>query len=236
MHRALALDLDGTLTRGGEDRLSEELRDELLKLKRDGWVLILVTGRDRRYLESREDIRGLFDGWVCEAGASMYVPSTREHRVLVDERWLQFISEVKELRCVVPKENTVGLSCNECLESIKTTASRFGLKFKVVNNKGSLLLLPEDVDKSVGLSELLKLMRFEGFVAAIGDSEVDVEMLRSADFKAAPSNADEVVKRVVDYVSPREDGEGVIDILEHLRCRFAVERSLRNLQQTRQPL
>jgi len=222
--RALVLDLDGTLTRGGEDRVSEELRDKLLELKREGWVLILATGRDRGYLESREDIEGLFDGWVCEGGVSIYVPSTRERRVLVDEKWFQFISEVKKLKCVVPKENTVNLSCSECVERIKSMASRFGVEFKVVNNKGSLLLLPEGINKNVGLSELLRLMKFEGLVAAIGDSEVDVEMLRSVDFKAAPSNADEVVKEVVDYVSSKEDGEGVIDILERLKSGLVPRR------------
>lgn len=225
MSKALVLDLDGTLTRGGEDRLSRELREKLLELKRDGWLLILATGRDRRYLESREDVRGVFDGWVCEAGASIHIPSTREHRVLVDERWHQFISEARKLECVVPKENTVSLSCAKCVESIMSTASKFGVRCKVVNNKGSLLLLPEDVDKSTGLKELLRLMGFRGLVAAIGDSEVDVEMLRVADFKAAPSNADEVVKEVVDYVSSREDGEGVIDILELLKRELAMERS-----------
>jgi len=223
LNKALVLDLDGTLTRGGEDRLSRELREKLLELKRDGWLLILATGRDRRYLESREDIKGIFDGWVCEAGASIYIPSTGVRRVLVDERWHQFISEVRKLECVVPKENTVSLSCAECVESITSIASKFGVRCKVVNNKGSLLLLPEDVDKSTGLRELLKLMRFRGLVAAIGDSEVDVEMLKIADFKAAPSNADGVVKELVDYISSREDGEGVIDILELLKRGLAME-------------
>ena len=224
MSKALVLDLDGTLTRGGEDRLSRELRERLLELKRDGWVLILATGRDRKYLESREDIRGVFDGWVCEAGVSIYVSSTGERKVLVDERWHQFINEVRGLGCVASKENTASLSCGECLESIKSIASRLGVRCKVVNNKGSLLLLPEAVDKAVGLSELLKLMRFKGFVVAIGDSEVDVEMLKVADFKAAPSNADEVIKEVVDYVSSRENGEGVIEVLELLKRGLVMER------------
>jgi hydroxymethylpyrimidine pyrophosphatase-like HAD family hydrolase len=226
LSRALVLDLDGTLTRGGEDRLSEELRSKLLELKRDGWVLVLATGRDRRYLESREDIKGVFDGWICEAGAFIYIPSTGKYKALVDEKWHRFIDEVKRLRCVVPKENTVSLSCSECVESIKSIASRFGVRFKVVNNKGSLLLLPENIDKYVGLSELLKLVKFKGFVVAIGDSEVDVEMLKRADFKAAPSNADVAVKEVVDYVSSKENGDGVIEILERLKRMSALGTAL----------
>ncbi len=218
--KVLVLDLDGTLTRGGEDRISRELRSMLLQFKKDGWILILATGRDRRYLESREDLGNIFDGWVCESGVSIWIFSTREYRVLVDERWCSFINEVEKLGCIISKENTVNLSCNECLESIRLIASRFGIKYKILNNKGSLLLLPENIDKSIGLNELLKFMNFKGFVAAIGDSEIDVEMLKNADFKAAPSNADQVIKEIVDYLSPGEDGEGVIDILNLLKRRF----------------
>lgn len=216
-NKAIILDLDGTLTKGGEDRISGKLKSALEDFKRDGWMLILATGRDKIYLESREDLRGLFNGWVCEAGASIYIPSTRTYRVLIDDEWFSFIGEVKNLECIVPKENTVNILCNECLESISFIASRFGVEFKILNNKGSLLLLPKNINKSYGVNELLKLMNFKGFIAAVGDSEVDVEMLEEADFKAAPSNADKIVKELVDYVSPRDDGEGVIDILSILR-------------------
>lgn len=217
--KALVLDLDGTLTRGGEDRISRELRNVLSQFRKDGWVLILATGRDRKDLESREDLRDIFDGWVCESGISIWIPLTRKYRVLVDEKWHLFINEVKKLKCVIPKENTVNLSCSRCMEDVKAVASRFGIKYKVLNNKGTLLLLPENINKLVGLRELLKLMNFKGFIAAIGDSEIDVEMLKNADFKAAPSNADPVVEEIVDYLSPREDGDGVIDVLNFLRHR-----------------
>ena len=221
--RALVLDLDGTLTRGGENRISKELKEALLRFKKDGWILILATGRDRRDLESREDLGDMFDGWVCEAGISIWIPSTGKYRVLVDERWHSFINEVKKLECVISKENTVNISCNDCVKDVRLIASKFGVKYKIVNNKGSLILLPENIDKSVGLSELLRVISFKGFVAAVGDSEIDVEMLKNADFKAAPSNADQAVKEIVDYISSREDGDGVIDILKLLERLFAKE-------------
>jgi len=218
--RALVLDLDGTLTKGGEDRISKELMEALLQFKKDGWMLILATGRDRGDLKSREDLENIFDGWVCEAGISIWIPSTSEYRVIVDERWCAFINEAKKLKCIIPKENTVNLSCNECVESVRIIASRFGIKYKILNNKGSLILLPENVSKFTGVNELLKLINFEGFIAAVGDSEVDVEMLKNADFKAAPSNADQAVKEIVDYISSKEDGEGVIEILKLLKHSF----------------
>ncbi|MCF8885560.1 MAG: HAD hydrolase family protein [Nitrososphaerota archaeon] len=219
--RAIVLDLDGTLTKGGEERVAPELRSMLEQFKRDGWLLILATGRDKKYLESRDDLRNLFDGWVCEAGISIYIPSTNDYRILVDERWLQFISEVKrKVKCVVFKENTVNLLSKECIGEINEIASRIGVHYKVLNNKGSLLLLPTNTDKYTGLNELLRLMDFHGYLVVIGDSEIDIEILKNADFKAAPSNADQAVKEIVDYLSSGEDGEGVIEILRNLRHKF----------------
>ncbi|MEM3398129.1 MAG: HAD hydrolase family protein [Nitrososphaerota archaeon] len=222
--KALVLDLDGTLTKGGEDRVTPELRNLLEQFKKAGWLLILATGRDRRYLESRDDLRNLFDGWVCEAGISIYIPSTNEYRILVDERWLQFISEVKKkVEYVIFKENTVNLLSKRCLEEIDEIASRIGVEYKVLNNKGSLLLLPRNTDKSTGLNELLRSIDFHGYLVAVGDSEMDIGILKNADLKAAPSNADGSVKEVVDYLSSREDGEGVIEILKNLRQKYIEE-------------
>lgn len=214
------LDLDGTLTKGGEDRITTELRSMLAQFKKTGWLLILATGRDKKYLESRDDLRSLFDGWVCEAGASIYVISTNEYKILVNDRWLQFINEIKKLECVILKENTVNLLSRECIEKVDEVASKLGVEYKVLNNKGALLLLPSDIDKSTGLRELLRLLDFQGFLVAVGDSEIDIEMLKNADFKASPSNADQAVREIVDYLSSRENGEGVIDILENLRHKY----------------
>ncbi len=50
-------------------------------------------------------------------------------------------------------------------------------------------------------------------VAGIGDSIGDVPFLRIVGFSAAPANASETVKSVVDYCSPWVDGRGVVDVI-----------------------
>ncbi|RLG07626.1 MAG: Cof-type HAD-IIB family hydrolase, partial [Thaumarchaeota archaeon] len=46
MSKILVVDLDETLTRGGEDRVKPHVRESLFSLKKSGWTLILATGRD----------------------------------------------------------------------------------------------------------------------------------------------------------------------------------------------
>jgi len=51
-------------------------------------------------------------------------------------------------------------------------------------------------------------------VVAIGDSEVDIDMFRVADFSACPSHAPEEIKRNVDYVASKPYSDGFIEIAE----------------------
>jgi HAD superfamily hydrolase (TIGR01484 family) len=75
-------------------------------------------------------------------------------------------------------------------------------------------IVPRGVDKGVGVRWL---SRETGIpldqIGGIGDSTSDLKFLSIIGCSAAPSNAADEVKASVDYVSPYEDGDGVVDIL-----------------------
>jgi len=75
-------------------------------------------------------------------------------------------------------------------------------------------VVPEGIDKGSGLCWL---SRETGIpleqIGGIGDSASDLKFLSILGCSAAPANATEEVKARVDYVSPYEDGDGVVDIL-----------------------
>ena len=50
-------------------------------------------------------------------------------------------------------------------------------------------------------------------IGGIGDSASDLTFLSIIGRSAAPANAADEVKAAVGYVSPYEDGDGVVDIL-----------------------
>jgi hydroxymethylpyrimidine pyrophosphatase-like HAD family hydrolase len=52
-------------------------------------------------------------------------------------------------------------------------------------------------------------------MGGIGDSVSDLRFLGLTGRSAAPANATAEVKAAVDYVSPYENGAGVVDILDH---------------------
>lgn len=46
--------------------------------------------------------------------------------------------------------------------------------------------------------------------AAMGDDLADYELLKRVGLPAAPNQAEEIIKKVVDYIAPREGGNGAI--------------------------
>lgn len=216
--RILVADLDGTLTRGGEDLLKPKVRRALTSLKDRGWTLILATGRDRRYLMRRVDLIGLFDAWVAEAGLTIYLPETRDYRCLASDAWRLRVKKLKALPFIEEKENTIAFR-SEYVDTVKAELMRLGVKAALRDNKGTIILLPQGIDKAVGVREALKLLRIEGFIAAVGDSEVDLELLELADFRAVVADADPIVKKIADYVASRENGDGFVEVVESLISR-----------------
>jgi hydroxymethylpyrimidine pyrophosphatase-like HAD family hydrolase len=52
-------------------------------------------------------------------------------------------------------------------------------------------------------------------VAGIGDTKGDFPVLKNVGFSAAPNNATNEVKQIVNYVSDYDNGDGVVDIIKH---------------------
>lgn len=83
-------------------------------------------------------------------------------------------------------------------------------------NRRSAALMPLGFDKGAAIRFLRGLLSPEA-VVAVGDAENDIPMLREADVPVAVGgNAEPAVKAVAKRVV-REDGLGVIDVLNMVR-------------------
>ncbi len=219
--RVFVVDLDETLTEGGEARVKEHVRRSLDRLKEEGWLLVLATGRDITYLKEREDLHGIFHAWIAESGLSYIIHERGLIRVNAPRDWLEAINRLKSLSYVQAKDHTVSVkACN--LHRLMEELSRHGFEARLVDNRGNFIALPKGISKESALRMLLRDLGVEAFVAAVGDSEVDVELLREADFSAAVANAEPLVKSIVDYVASRPDGDGVVEIVDVLLRRFGT--------------
>lgn len=211
----MATDLDGTLTKGGEDRVSPTIQKLLRKLKEKGWILILITGREKKYLEKRDDLKNIFDVWVVENGVEIYLPNKNFSQVYTTPEWMKFYNEVLKFPFVEPKKWSI-LFPPEKIGEIKALTEKLNVQAVFKQNKGVISVQPSGTDKGLGLIRTLKILNVDGWIVALGDSMVDLDMFKVANFKATVQDAEETVKKMADYVAEKPDGMGTIEILKKL--------------------
>ena len=102
------------------------------------------------------------------------------------------------------------------IEELVNEAAR-GVASVVYSSPQYLELLPLGVSKGSTLRELTARPEFQGrILAAIGDYNNDVELLRAADVSAAPSSALPVVREAAGYVVCSNNDGAVADFIEKI--------------------
>jgi hypothetical protein len=94
---------------------------------------------------------------------------------------------------------------------------RLGLDLHLIFNKGAVMVLPTGVTKASGLAAALKALHLSFHNAVgVGDAENDHEFLKICEFSVAVENALPSLKGRVDYVTKKDHGPGVEEIIHHL--------------------
>lgn len=215
-YHALALDYDGTLAHHG--RVDQEYVEALKKVKASGRKLLLVTGRILDDLKGVFPELDLFDRVVAENGGLMYTPETKEEKILGEVPPPKFyeclkkagVSNLSAGRCIVatwePHEVTV-------LDTIKS----MGLELEIIFNKGAVMILPSGINKASGLLAALEDLKLSPHgVVSCGDAENDHAFLAASECAVATENAIDTLKERADYVTKKDHGAGVSELIDML--------------------
>jgi hydroxymethylpyrimidine pyrophosphatase-like HAD family hydrolase len=200
-------------------------------------VLTMCSGRPQPYAEAMCRVIGNDAlACVCENGVWVYDP--RENRYLRDPnikrehidavagamRWVDM--ELTPRGVVYQPGKTASMSLwhpdTAFLMGLKPTIkekfAKEGWPLRVSNTVAWINCDLEFVSKKTGIARLAALYGFtKARLAGIGDTMGDMAIRESVAWFACPSNADPGLKKVADYVSPRPEVEGVLDVLEHVR-------------------
>ncbi len=213
---ALAVDYDGTLAHHGS--VDPATYEALGELGATGRKLLLVTGRELDELMEVFPGVELFDRVVAENGALLYRPTTKERESLGDPPDERFVAELRR-RGVTPL--AVGASIVATVHPHETVVLEvirdLGLELQVIFNKGSVMVLPGNINKSSGLATALTELGLSPHnVVAIGDAENDHSMLELAEYSAAVANAIPSLKEAADRVTEAPHGGGVVQLIHDL--------------------
>jgi len=220
--KALATDVDGTLT-----SKTEGISLQAIKATRDlesrGIPVILASARPYPILNILREYIRTSGAIVCENGG--HVDYRGESRKLGDNNLsgevferLQRVhgDEVKE--AWTNRYNLVDLALQRTIE--KTSILNVLVDFpalRLIDSGFYYHILQRDVDKGKGLRVAAELMGLEtSDIVAIGDSEVDIELLQAAGLGVAVGDASDDLKSVADLVTERSNGLGFSEAVERI--------------------
>jgi len=221
-YRALATDVDGTLTRKGRG-ISLEAIQAIRDLEKHGIPVILASARPFPVLNILREYIGCSGAVICENGG--HVEYRGEARILGDRAdGLKAYRRLREsiggsvVEAWTNKYNIVDVALNRTIPrpEVQRVVGTFP-SLKLLDSGFFYHIMPADVEKGRGLKAAVELMGMEaGDVVAIGDSEVDVDLLSAAGFGVAVSDSSENLKVVADLVTEGPDGEGFCEAVRML--------------------
>ena len=212
-YQAFATDYDETLACGG--RVQGRTIGALMRARDSGRILILVTGRELPNLRSVFADLGLFTLIVAENGTLLYSPATGEETALCGAPPQPLVQRLRDRgvqplsvgRCVVATVRAHEAAVLEAIHELR-------LDLQIIFNRGSVMVLPEGMDKGTGLgAALCRLHLNRESVVGIGDAENDLPLLRACGFPVAVANAVPSLKETARLVTVGKCGEGVAEAI-----------------------
>jgi hydroxymethylpyrimidine pyrophosphatase-like HAD family hydrolase len=216
LFHVLAVDYDGTLATNGH--VDDATVDALVRLRRSGRRIVLVTGRLLAPLLEAFPQVGLCERVVAENGALLYDPETRTERPLVDPPPREFVEKLAERGVPVSEVgHVIVATCVPYETVVLETIRDLALELQIVFNKGAVMVLPTGVNKASGLRVALTELGFSPHnTVGIGDAENDEAFLKLCEVSAAVDNALEAVKQQADLVTAGAESAGVVELINRL--------------------
>jgi phosphoglycolate phosphatase (TIGR01487 family) len=220
----LAVDVDGTLTRPGEEGLAVDPRAmEALR----GWdaPVVVATGKAFPYPVGLCDFVGIpvrvvaeNGGVVCVDGevripgddAAARAVADAYHEAGHDLGWgpADLVNRWRETEVAVARERP--------LAPLEELAAEHGLA--VVDSGYAYHVVDPAVDKGTGLAAACEVLdRDPGSFVAVGDSANDVGTFEAVGRAFAVANADDAARAAADEVVEAPEAEGLVAALERVR-------------------
>lgn len=219
MIRALAVDIDGTLTDGNRV-LCPAAVEAVRSIK---VPVVLVTGNTHCFTRTVSVLLGTPRIFIAENGG---VVSHLENdmEILADPVVCQ--KAYQELSKVFPLEvynssryrfTDIALKRNFDVEAAMRYIRERDLQVDIIDTTFAVHIKDKKVNKGTGLQRIAERMNLrEEEFAAVGDSGSDLPMFEMAGFGASVGNATPELKAASDYVAEARYGEGFAEIINHM--------------------
>lgn len=219
MIRALAVDIDGTLTDGNRV-LCPAAVEAVRNLK---VPVVLVTGNTHCFTRAVSVLLGTPRIFIAENGG-VVSHSENDMEILADPVVCQ--KAYQELSKAFPLEaynssryrfTDIALKRNFDVKAAMRYAEEHGLDVDIIDTTFAVHIKDKKVNKGTGLQRIAERMGLDlKEFAAVGDSGSDLPMFELAGFRASVSNSTPELMAASDYVAKAKYGEGFAEIVRHV--------------------
>lgn len=219
MIKAVAIDIDGTLT--DDKRLLDfGAAAKTRELEAMGLPVVLATGNVLCVTETTSFFIGTSGPLIVENGGIVTCQKTGKTSYFGDIEKIREAFNVLEEHFKVTKvmgaelrKTDIAIHRDIPIEEIRKVLSGFDVS--VVDTKFAIHIKDSQVNKGEALKTAASMMGIDvSEMAAIGDSEGDREMLKTAGYSI--SIAEETLSDVSDYVTKARFGPGCSEGIKHL--------------------
>ena len=224
--KALAVDVDGTITEDG-GVVNLEAVFALRWMEKLGLRVILTSGRTpfelfalAIYLGTTRVIVGENGGVVAISPTMMALLADRAVCLEAYEILARSIDGVK-IKPVFPRFTDVVLERSFDIEAGRSVIEQHNLPVQLTDSKYAYHINQRNVSKATGLVVALKQLSIDPEdTIAIGDSETDIPMFKICGYSIALANAPPEAKLAAKHVTESGDGEGLVEALNHVAEEF----------------
>ncbi len=217
--KGLVVDIDGTITY--RDRsINCSAVEALRKVK---IPVILATGNISCFARTAAKLIGVSDIVICENGGVVRFSYDGEDIVLGEIgkclKAAEILKEQFEVEFldVEYRKSEVCLRRNFSIEEARRALEHTGLDVRIVDSGFAYHIMDAGVSKGKALEYIASELGISTKdIAAIGDSENDLDLIRAAGLGIAVGDADKKLKMEADVVVSKKDGDGVVEALELL--------------------
>ena len=215
--RALVTDIDGTIT-DGKRRVSTKVIEALRRVEGKGIPVMLASGNVLPIAYGLAGFIGVTGPVIAENGGVVYHNRSVKYlgdRKICDEAFegLEKHMPVKKIFSDRWRRAALAMEPNVDLDEVKRRVADFGLRAE--STGFAIHIFESQVGKFNGLLEACKLLKIDiADIAAFGDSENDIEMIRNCGVGLVPSNASSDIKTQANFVASTPYGEGFLEGLK----------------------
>jgi phosphoglycolate phosphatase (TIGR01487 family) len=225
--KAIAIDIDGTLTENGGGMVHLNALASLRYLENIGCKVIFVTGRSSIEAYILSVFGGTTNVAVGENGGAVTMGPQQHLTFASKEKCIEGYHVLKKnidsvkLKNAFNRITEVVLCRTFDIEQGQRILDGNNLDLCLTDSKYAFHINEKGIDKSVGLKKALSILDIvPANVVAIGDSETDIPMFNMCGYSIALNHAGQNVKASAKYVVNGRQGEGAVEAIEFIVFTF----------------